>query len=86
MTIEKLTDLAERCLSIIEGMNDDVIDDAREMIFVGEPDLAIADVLDFASDHPELYAEFPDEVYELAKDPQWRAIHVFLTQLEASRK
>lgn len=82
MTIEILTDLAEKCLRLIKGLDPDTEEDARDMIHAGEPDLAIADALDVAYSHPELYARFPNEVYELAKDPAYAAIHRYRDLLE----
>ncbi|KAB5606679.1 hypothetical protein [Bifidobacterium jacchi] len=86
MTIETLTELAEKCLLLIKGLDLDAEEDARDMIHVGEPDLAIAAALDVAYSHPELYARFPDEVYELAEDPDYTAIHRYLDLLEAHRR
>ena len=86
MTIDMLTDLAEKCLSVIKGLDPDTEEDARDMIHAGEPDLAIADALDVAYSRPELYARFPCEVYELAKDPEYAAIHRYLDLLEKHRQ
>ncbi|PWG59216.1 hypothetical protein [Bifidobacterium catulorum] len=86
MTLEDLISLSERCLQIVSGLDEDLEEDARDMIFVGEPDLAIADTLGIAYSHPDLYAKFPDEVYELAKDPDYTAIHRYLDLLEKYRE
>ena len=83
--LKELNELAERCLGIVRGLDADLEDGAEEMLSVGEPDLAIADTLAIAHSHPELYARFPDDVYELAKDPRWRAIHAYLDLLEQHR-
>lgn len=86
MTMEELMKLAERCISIVSGFDEDLEDCAQDALTAGEPASAIADALDIAYSHPELYAKFPDEVYELAKNPDSSGMHAFLPQLEASRK
>ncbi|WP_133119389.1 hypothetical protein [Bifidobacterium scaligerum] len=86
MTMDELISLAEQCLEIVKGLDEITEEDARDMILSGEPDLAIADALDIAYSHPELYAKFPDGVYELAKDPDYMAIHVYLDLLKTHRK
>lgn len=85
MTYEELTELAKRCMLLVKGLDEESEDDAKDALTAGEPIYAIADTLDIAYTHPELYAKFPDEVVELARDPQWRGIHAYLPELERSR-
>lgn len=77
MTTEELMKLAERCLSIVNTLDADIESRAHDAFTAGELESAIADALDIAYSHPELYAKFPDEVYELAKDSDSK--HFFFT-------
>ena len=85
MTLEELTELAKQCLEIVKDKDEDIEDYVSDDLTAGEPEYAIASILDVAYGHPELYAEFPDEVYELAKDPDYRVIHPYLDLLERHR-
>lgn len=85
MTLEELTSLAERCFDIIKGKDEMLEGCMMDALTAGEPESAINDALDIAYEHPELYAEFPDEVYELAKDSDYTMIHPYLELLERSR-
>lgn len=80
-TFDQLTDLAEQSLKVIAGLDEDGEEIAREAIFAGEPDLAVAEALDIAVDHPELYARFPQGVKDLAKDPEYEVIQPYAEQL-----
>ncbi|KFF31265.1 hypothetical protein [Bifidobacterium bombi] len=83
MTIgfEKLTALAETSLALVAGVNDIKEGLGRDALDAGEPDIAIADALDAAMLKPELFAQFPPEVKELAKDPDYYEIEVYADQL-----
>lgn len=85
LTYDQMLDLTNRCLDVVKGFDPSREEMAREDIDVGELDLAIADALGIAYRHPELYAQFPEEVYELAKDPDYTAIHPYLDLLERHR-
>ena len=85
MTLEELTSLAERCLEIVKDKSEMLEGCMMDALTAGEPESAINDALDIAYEHPELYSEFPDEVYELAKDPDYTMIHPYLDLLERYR-
>lgn len=84
-TYESLMALAERCFDIVKGHDPDQEELAKGALLAGEPDIAIGDALGAAYKHPELCTRFPDEVYELAKDPDYGAIHPYLDLLERHR-
>ncbi|RSX53947.1 hypothetical protein D2E25_0253 [Bifidobacterium goeldii] len=85
MTLEELTTLAKRCLEVVKNVDEDIEDYVSDDLTAGEPEYAIASMLDVAYSHPELYARFPDEVYELAKDSDYPVIHRYLDLLEKNR-
>lgn len=79
---DRLTTLAERCLSIVESIDPDRAELARDAIEVGEPDIAIGEALGIAYRSGRHDLRFPPEVRELAADPSWRAIHPYLGMLQ----
>ena len=85
MTLEQLTALAGRCLDIVRPVDPDIEDYVSDDINAGEPEYAIAGMLDVAYAHPELYAEFPSELYELVRNPDYRVIHPYLDLFEEYR-
>ncbi|MBW3088147.1 hypothetical protein KIH77_05310 [Bifidobacterium sp. 82T24] len=86
MTLKELMALARQCLEIIENHDDDIEEGARDALNAGEPEYAIADALSLAYEFPELFSQFPDEVYELAKNPDYTPIHRYLDLLEKYRE
>lgn len=86
ISFEGLCDLAETCLSTVEGLDPDIEEIGADALEAGEPDIPIAIALGIARDRPELYSRFPDKVLELAKDPSWKAIHPYLGLLEQHRE
>ncbi|RSX46112.1 hypothetical protein D2E22_1684 [Bifidobacterium castoris] len=52
----------------------DIMQDA---IDCGEPDLAIIDALDIAGDDMQRLSHFPQQVRDLANDPEWPEFHRF---------
>ncbi|OZG57854.1 hypothetical protein BTIS_1095 [Bifidobacterium tissieri] len=86
MTLNELESLAEQCLAVAKGLDEDMEDDARDAIAAGEPEYAMASVLDMAYAHPELYAKLPPEVYELARNPDYVVLHRYQGLLEKHRQ
>lgn len=81
ITFDDLVHLAEQSLDIVKGLAPDDEDIAKDAIYAGEPDLAIAAALDIAYDYPELYSKFPQGVKDLARDPQYEVIQPYADQL-----
>lgn len=86
MTLEELGTLAEHCLAVVKGLDEDMEDDARDAIEAGEPEYAIASVLDMVYAHPEMYTKLPAEVYDLARDPDYAVLHHYHDLLEKHRR
>lgn len=81
ITFDDLIHLAEQSLDIVKGLAPDDEDIAKDAIYAGEPDLAIAAALDIAYDYPELYSKFPQGVKDLVRDPQYEVIQPYADQL-----
>lgn len=74
LSFEEQNKLAASLIPVVEKYNDNFREIAETFLRVGEPIDALSYACGIAMNYPELYEEFPQELYDLVKDPYYSVI------------